>query len=161
MIGIDPSFCEVSSIVQTAKHKLAGAVGAIFLFTSILASETVAAPSPQSEALAACLYEHADRTDRDVLVQWAFVTIAKTRAAKAVETIPETKIRKTEAAAQRSLTNLVMKHCAEPALRLAFKSPKDGLQDTLVSLAKRLVVAELDRRKSPLLALTLSDLIQR
>ena len=147
--------------MQTAKLKLAGALFAFFLLPSIVATEALAAPSPQSEALAACLYEHADRTDRDTLVQWAFVTIAKTRAAKAVETIPEAKIKKTEAAAQRSLTNLVMKHCAEPALRLAIKSPKDGLQDTLVSLAKRLVVAELDRRRSPLLALTLSDLIRR
>ena len=161
MVGVRPIFFEVSSIVQTAKRKLAGALGALFLMTSIVATEAHAAPSPESEALAACLYQHARASDRDTLVQWAFVTIAKTRAAQKVEKLPDEKIKKTEAAAQRTLTNLVMKHCAEPALKLAFKSPKDGLEDTLVSLAKRLVVNELERRSSPLIALTLTDLIRR
>ena len=147
--------------MQTTKRFISGALCTLFLMTSIVATEAHAARSPASEDLAACLFKHADRKDRETLVQWAFVTIAKTNAAQKIESIQEEKIKKTEAAAQRSLTNLVMRHCAEPALRLAVSAPKNGLQDTLVSLAKHLVVDELNRRTSPLLALTLSDLLRR
>lgn len=120
---------------------------------------SAAAASSQSDALAQCLYENASVKDRDVLVQWAFAALGRTSAAKAVAVIPEAKIRSTEAAAQKTLANLVMKRCAKPAMTLVVTDPKNGLQDTLETLAWKLAKREIDRRKSPLLPLTITDLI--
>ena len=39
------------------------------------------------------------------------------------------------------------------------KNPKNGLQETMTLLATKLVNAEIERRTSPLLLLTISDLI--
>lgn len=115
--------------------------------------------SAQSDALADCLYQNATAQDRDVLVQWAFATLGKTKAAQAVAVIPKAKIQSVEAAAQKSLTTLVVKRCAKPAMALVLKDPKNGLQDTLETLAWKLAQHEISERKSPILSLTLTDLL--
>lgn len=120
---------------------------------------TAAAASAQSDALADCLYQNASVKDRDVLVQWAFVALGKTKPAQAVTVIPQAKIRSTETAAQKALANLVMKRCAKPAMALVVTDPKNGLQDTLETLAWKLAKREADRRQSPILSLTITDLI--
>lgn len=146
--------------MKNAKHGFTGALCALFLMTSIVATDAQASPSAASDELAACLFRHADKNDRDTLVQWAFVTLAKTRAAQRVEKLSDDKIRRVEAAAEKSLTNLVLKHCAESALKVAFTDPKNGLQNTLVSLSKKLAENELSQRTSPLLALKLTDMLR-
>lgn len=60
------------------------------------------------------------------------------------------------ASRQKTLTNLVLGHCSAPALRVLMKNPKNGLQETMTLLV---VNAEIERRTSPLLSLTISDLI--
>ena len=47
--------------------------------------------SSESDALADCLYENTSSADRTVMVQWAYVTLGKTRAAKAVQAISDEK----------------------------------------------------------------------
>lgn len=116
--------------------------------------------SAESDALADCLFENTSAADRNVMVQWAYVTIGKTSAAKAVQTIPDAKVRSVESQAQKTLTNLVLKRCAKPSMKLLVKDPKNGLQDTLGSLALKLVQQEVERRKSPILSLTITDLLK-
>ena len=53
-----------------------------------------------------------------------------------------------------------MKRCAKPAMKLLLKDPKNGLQDTLGSLAVKLVKDETAKRASPILSLTITDLLR-
>ena len=115
--------------------------------------------SPQSDALAECLDANMTADDQKVLVQWAYVALGKTSAARAVQAIPA-KTKAVESAAQRTLSTLVLRKCSKPALALLVKDPKTGLQDTLQSLASRLIQEELKRRTSPVLPITITDLLK-
>lgn len=87
------------------------------------------------------------------------MALSKTSAARQVQTIPSSKVKSVESNAQKTLTNLVVGRCSAPALRVLMKNPKNGLQETMTLLATKLVNAEIERRTSPLLSLTISDLI--
>lgn len=128
--------------------------------TILLAAPHASAATKESDALADCLYENTTNADRDAMVQWAYVTIGKTRAAREVQTIPSAKTKAVEANAQKVLTNLVMKRCGKPAMKVLLKDPKNGLQDTLGSLAMKLINEEAQKRSSPLLSLTITDLLR-
>ena len=82
-------------------------------------------------------------------------------SAKSVQTIPAAKIKTVEKKAQTTLTQLVMKSCPKPAMNLLLSDPKKGLEKTLTSLAGKLVQAEVEKRTSPLLSMTITDLLKR
>ena len=142
--------------------KTAAAAGALAL--ALLANPIVAAQAAAadvSEALADCLYQHSTSADKQVFLQWAYVTLGKTAAAQKIQKIPDASIRSVEGQAQKTLTNLVLGKCSQPAMKVLMKDPKNGLQNTLNSLAQKLIEAEIRRRASPVLALTITDLIRR
>lgn len=99
-------------------------------------------------------------SDQKILVQWAFVSLARTSAAREVAVVPDSKIRQVEAKAQKTLATLLVKSCSKEGLRLAFKDPKNGLQDSLEVLAQNLVKKEIERRTSPLLSLSITDILK-
>lgn len=109
-------------------------------------------PSEAASSLADCLYRNTGSTDRDTFVQWAFVTIGKSSAAKTKEV---------EGKAQSALTKLVLKSCPKEAASLVISDPKNGLENTLAALANKLVSAEIEKRTSPLLNLTITDLLKK
>ena len=117
--------------------------------------------SAASDELAACLEENITAQDRKVLVQWAYVTLSKTSAAKEIQTIPSSKVKNVEAKVEKTLTNLVLKRCVTPAGKVLLKDPKNGLQDTLETLAVRLARSELQKRSNPVLPITITDLLRR
>ena len=129
-----------------------------FFATPIVAVQA-ASTSDTSEALADCLYKHATASDKLVLVQWAYVTLSKTSAAKQIQTIPSAKVKSVESSAQKALTNLVVGRCSSPAVKVLMKNPKNGLQETMTLLAGKLVNAEIERRAWPILSLTMTDLM--
>lgn len=133
--------------------------GALSLLATPVVAVQAAATSDPSEALASYLFQHAADSDKQVLIQWAYVALSKTSAARQVQTIPSSKVKSVESNAQKTLTNLVVGRCSAPALRVFMKNPKNGLQETMTLLATKLVNAEIERRTSPLLSLTISDLI--
>lgn len=137
----------------------AGTLALALLANPIVAAQ--AASADVSEALADCLYQHSTAADKQVFLQWAFVTLGKTAAAQKVQKIPDARVKSTEAQAQKTLTNLVVGKCSQPALKVLMKDPKNGLQNTLNALAQKMVEAEIRRRTSPVLALTITDLIRR
>lgn len=137
----------------------AGTLALALLANPIVAAQ--AASADVSEALADCLYQHSTAADKQVFLQWAYVTLGKTAAAQKVQKIPDARVKSTEAQAQKTLTNLVVGKCSQPALKVLMKDPKNGLQNTLNSLAQKMVEAEIRRRTSPVLALTITDLIRR
>ena len=119
-----------------------------------------AQPAPADE-LADCLYANTSAQDKTTFLQWAYVTLGRTEAAKSVQTIPAAKIKTVEKKAQTTLTQLVMKSCPKPAMNLLLSDPKKGLEKTLTSLAGKLVQAEVEKRTSPLLSMTITDLLKR
>ena len=92
-------------------------------------------------------------------MQWAFVTIGKAEAAKAVAEIPQAKTRQVEKNAQTVLTRIVLKSCSKPAMNVLMTDPKKGLENTLTSLAYKLAADEVAKRTSPVLNLTITDLL--
>ena len=130
------------------KNKLVAGALALSLFATPIVAVQAASTSDTSEALAECLYKHATASDKQVLVQWAYVTLSKTSAAKQIQTIPSAKV-----------TNLVVGRCSSPAVKVLMKNPKNGLQETMTLLAGKLVNAEIERRASPILSLTMTDLM--
>ena len=117
--------------------------------------------SAASDELATCLEQNITAQDRKVLVQWAYVTLSKTSAAKEIQTIPSSKVKNVEAKVEKTLTNLVLKRCLKPAGHILLKDPKNGLQDTLETLAVRLARSELQKRSNPVLPITITDLLRR
>lgn len=134
-------------------------LASIALFTSAALCAGAAQASSASDELAECLYKNTSSADRTTFLQWAYVTLGKTQAAKSVATIPSAKTTAVEKQAQTALTKLVMNSCPKPAMNLLLKDPKKGLENTLTSLAGLLVQEEVQKRSSPLLSLTITDLL--
>ena len=124
------------------------------LFSTCAAGTACAASA--ADELADCLY-----ANKTTFLQWAYVALGRTEAAKSVQTIPAAKIKTVEKKAQTTLTQLVMKSCPKPAMNLLLSDPKKGLEKTLTSLAGKLVQAEVEKRTSPLLSMTITDLLKR
>ena len=118
-------------------------------------------PSEAASSLADCLYRNTGSTDRDTFVQWAFVTIGKSSAAQSIAKISAAKTKEVEGKAQSALTKLVLKSCPKEAASLVISDPKNGLENTLAALANKLVSAEIEKRTSPLLNLTITDLLKK
>lgn len=133
---------------------LAGAAAAAFILPAQAAGSA-------SNELAECLHSNATSQDKQTLLQWAYVTLSRTSAAKQVQAIPQDKVKSVESKAQQSLTRLVLNRCSKPAMKLAFSDPKNGLQDSLTALAKKLVDDEISKRSSPLLSMTITDLLAK
>ena len=84
-----------------------------------------------ADELADCLYANTSAEDKTTFLQWAYVALGRTEAAKSVQTIPAAKIKTVEKKAQTTLTQLVMKSCPKPAMNLLLSNPKKGLEKTL------------------------------
>ena len=136
------------------KNKLVAGALALSLFATPIVAVQAASTSDTSEALAECLYKHATASDKQ-----AYVTLSKTSAVKQIQTIPSAKVKNIESSAQKALTNLVVGRCSSPAVKVLMKNPKNGLQETMTLLAGKLVNAEIERRASPILSLTMTDLM--
>ena len=153
LISNDSSrFLEVSSCCVPNPLSLSSA--------SARSAGTACAASAADE-LADCLYANTSAQDKTTFLQWAYVALGRTEAAKSVQTIPAAKIKTVEKKAQTTLTQLVMKSCPKPAMNLLLSDPKKGLEKTLTSLAGKLVQAEVEKRTSPLLSMTITDLLKR
>lgn len=118
-----------------------------------------AASSSASEELAECLYKNTSSADRTTFLQWAYVSLGRTQAAKSVQPISTEKTKAVEKKAQTALTRVVMSKCPKPAMNVLLTDPKKGLERTLTSLAGKLVSAEVEKRTSPLLSLSITDIL--
>ncbi len=100
-----------------------------------------AAASSAAENLGQCLYKNSTSTQRDQFVQWAYVSLGKTSAAKKVQAIPDAKTKEVNAATKETLTNLVAKSCSKEAGKVLLSDPKNGAADAMEELA-RLIIKE-------------------
>lgn len=90
-------------------------------------------------ALGNCIYSNTGTADRTTLTQWAFVTIGKTDAARAVTRISDAKIEQVNKAATSLLCKLAVKTCRSEVLKVIAHEPKTGAQDAMTDVAVRLV----------------------
>ena len=90
------------------KNKLVAGALALSLFATPIVAVQAASTSDTSEALAECLYKHATASDKQVLVQWAYVTLSKTSAAKQIQTIPSAKVKNIEAMCMLDIANRII-----------------------------------------------------
>lgn len=117
--------------------------------------------SEASANLADCLYKNTGSSDKTVFLQWAFVTIGKTNAAQAITKIPTAKTTEVEKKAQSALSKIVIQSCPKEAATLVLSDPKNGLSNTLTALANKMIAAEISKRTSPLLNLTITDILKK
>lgn|GEM_PF-340472 len=96
------------------------------LFSTCAAGTACAASA--ADELADCLYANTSAQDKTTFLQWTYVALGRTEAAKSVQTIPAAKIKTVEKKAQTTLTQLVMKSCPKPAMNLLLSDPKKGLE---------------------------------
>ena len=91
-----------------------------------------------AQALGDCVYDNLSREDKNVMTQWAFVTLGKTDAAKQITVIPESKIKQVNKEAKKRLTRLMTEACAREAANVAlhesktaFRTQRDSLESDL------------------------------
>ena len=88
-----------------------------------------------AQALGDCVYDNLSREDKNVMTQWAFVTLGKTDAAKQITVIPESKIKQVNKEA-----------------KVALHESKNGLQDAAAQLGVRLAKEQLKGKTDEALA---------
>ena len=91
-----------------------------------------------AQALGDCIYDNLSREDKNVMTQWAFVTLGKTDAAKQITVIPESKNKQVNKEAKKRMTRLMTEACAREAanvdsmnLKVAFRTPLHSLGSDL------------------------------
>lgn len=119
------------------------------------------AATQAAKDLSDCLYRNASSADKELLVQWAYVTIARTDAAKKVQPMKPALINEVQSKAQRSLSTLVVQKCSKPTMQLLVSDPRHGVQDALSELAQRLLEDEVRRHAGALLKINPADLLMR
>ena len=86
-----------------------------------------------AQALGDCVYDNLSREDKNVMTQWAFVTLGKTDAAKQITVIPESKIKQVNKEAKKrlrpALEKLPMSHSMN--LKTAFRTQRHSLESDL------------------------------
>ena len=96
-----------------------------------------------AQALGDCIYDNLSREDKNVMTQWAFVTLGKTDAAKQITVIPESKNKQVNKEAKKRMTRLMTEACAREAANVALHESKSGLQDAAAQLGIRLAKEQL------------------
>lgn len=94
-------------------------------------------------ALGNCVYNSLSTSDKNVMVQWAFVNLGKTNAAKQITVIPESKIKAVNASAKSTLTRILTQNCAKEAADVALHESKNGVRDSISQLAVRIAQEQL------------------
>ena len=102
--------------------------------------------------IVAVLITHLSREDKNVMTQWAFVTLGKTDAAKQITVIPESKNKQVNKEAKKRMTRLMTEACAREAANVALHESKSGLQDAAAQLGIRLAKEQLKDKTDEALA---------
>ena len=102
--------------------KTAAACAALMM-TLAGASAQAFAAGTSSQALGECLYRNATPDQKTQLIQWAYVTIGKTDAAKSVQAVTQ-KMKST-------LTTLLLHSCPKEAAQVLLTDPKNGSIDAM------------------------------
>lgn len=125
-----------SGTVSGAKENLmktlkTAAACAALMMTLAGASAQAFAAGTSSQALGECLYRNATPDQKTQLIQWAYVTIGKTDAAKSVQAIPQAKTQAVTQKMKSTLTTLLLHSCPKEAAQVLLTDPKNGSIDAM------------------------------
>lgn len=115
----------------------------VFMFAITGLAFQAASAGQYATALGDCVYNNLNDTDKAVMVQWAFVNLGKTKAAKQITVIPDSKIKEVNNKAKSTLTRILTQNCAKEAANVALYESKNGLKDSISQLAIRLAQEQL------------------
>lgn len=90
-----------------------------------------AAQSEAARQLGQCLYRNSSASDKDTLVQWAYVTIGGTAAARRVQPIPEAASRQVTQATRQAFSRLLLRACPKEAAAALASDPRSAASDAL------------------------------
>lgn len=71
-----------------------------------------------AEELGRCIYNNTSAADRDTLVQFMYVSLGSTNAARKVQSIPQTKINQVNSKTKALASKLVLGPCRKQAARV-------------------------------------------
>lgn len=92
-----------------------------------------------AEELGRCIYNNTSTADRDTLVQFMYVSLGSTNAARKVQSIPQTKINQVNSKTKALASKLVLGPCRKQAARVLLSDPRNGMQQALSYTVERLV----------------------
>ena len=110
-------------------------------------SSSVGCPGSNKE-LGRCIYNNTSSVDKDTLVQFMYVSLSSTNAARKIQTIPQAKINQVNAKTKNLATKLVLGPCRKQALRVLLSEPKNGMQQALSYTVERLVADKIAKSTS-------------
>lgn len=120
-----------------------------YVLFALLAVPLVAqAATTDAEELGRCIYNNTSSVDKDTLVQFMYVSLSSTNAARKIQTIPQAKINQVNAKTKNLATKLVLGPCRKQALRVLLSEPKNGLQQALSYTVERLVADKIAKSTS-------------
>ena len=112
---------------------IAAIAGGLFL----IAGQACAADA--GKALGQCLYKNSSSAQKDQFIQWAYVTIGKTNAAKSVQPIPEAASKKVTSEVQGTLTQLATRSCPKETASVLLTNPKSGATEAMEELTRLMI----------------------
>lgn len=111
-----------------------------YVLFALLAVPLVAqAATTDAEELGRCIYNNTSSADRDTLVQFMYVLLGSTNAARKVQSIPQTKINQVNSKTKTLASKLVLGPCRKLAARVLLSDPRNGMQQALSYTVERLV----------------------
>ena len=111
-----------------------------YVLFALLAVPLVAqAATTDAEELGRCIYNNTSSADRDTLVQFMYVSLGSTNAARKVQSIPQTKINQVNSKTKTLASKLVLGPCRKQAARVLLSDPRNGMQQALSYTVERLV----------------------
>ncbi len=108
-----------------------------------------------AKKLTDCVYQSMTQEDKNLMTQWAFVSMAKLPANKELITIPPETIKAVQKSARKSLRTLVLEKCGAETTRVLVTEQLKGLKEAATDLAIRLVNDQL-KGKAKTLPIVLS-----
>ncbi len=96
-----------------------------------------------ADQLSDCVYKNLSADDKKVILQWGFVSLGKTSAAREIATIPDAKTKAVNDKAKTAMKTLVLEKCGKEASKVALYEQKQGMQDAATNLATRLAKEQL------------------
>lgn len=96
-----------------------------YVLFALLAVPLVAqAATTDAEELGRCIYNNTSSVDKDTLVQFMYVSLSSTNAARKIQTIPQARTIQVNAKTKNLATKLVLGPCRKQALRVLLSEPK-------------------------------------
>lgn len=121
--------------------RIAAAIaGALFL----VAGSASAANAGQ--ALGKCLYKNSSAAQKDQFIQWAYVTIGKTSAARSIQPIPEAASKKVTEDVKGTLTQLATRSCPKETASVLLSNPKSGATEAMEELTRLMMRDKVNAR---------------